>query len=302
MAVPEISQSFREREDKVDEVTADLLNRLPSVFFIDISSGNYAVHNRTLAREFVESEEISLEVEQDAALETTRGKLLGRNFGYILDFFRARDRSIEEYRGFLQGLFRIFLQGSIPQSFIDGAALFTNAETRVIELKDIIDFRDANDIQTDLNNPFRVLSGKGDSIEDSEAAVFTLNDSIPSPFQGLTQADRFKFIVLFVIPDAATFTAIPQADLDLLVTLVKPAHTLVDTRYVIEEETDDIAEDLLFEFLWELIEEDTVADLTDLILNTTDEDLNTTGETLLGGGIVEDSLIEVLFNGSPITL
>lgn len=268
MSVPSIAQSFREREDKVDEITADLLNRLPSVFFIDIDSGNYAVHLRTLAREFVLAEEDSLKVERDVVLDTARGVLLGRNFGYVLDFFRARSRSVEEYRGFLRGLFRIFIQGSIPQSFIDGAALFTDAETRVVEFKDLIDFRDAEDIQTWVNNPFRVLNGKGDSIDDSEAAAFTLNDGVPAPFGGVTLADRFRFRILFIIPDGATFIAIPQTDLDLLVQLVKPAHTLVETRYVIEEATDDIAEDLLFELLLSLFEQDVVVDITDLILNT----------------------------------
>lgn len=189
----------KEIKKRANAILSTLMGFRPSNYLSEIPSTEYSKHMRAMATELAK---LTFELERlsdDQKFENVRSEFLYQIVGelvFINDKIPEIDFDDEEFRNFLLKVIDIYFQGSTPESIRDAVELFTDEDFTVTER-----FKDAR------NSPS--ARGIGDQFE--------FNIEFES---GKTFADDYFGL---------------QNNLNLLIQLVKPAHTLFAARSLFEE-------------------------------------------------------------------
>ena len=178
------------------EITANMLNLLPSTYRADGAFPNYAINIKTMSREIARLRIALDQVVDDKCYAATRSEFVWQIIGYMVfvDGRFPQDLSDLDFRDLLLNIIRIYFQGSTSKSMEDLVNLFfTGPETvQIFEL-----FKEAR------------IPGSGFDIHDTfKWRVDVGHETFPS--------DLFSL----------------DADLRILIRIAKPAHTLFVIRHV----------------------------------------------------------------------
>jgi len=186
---------------RAQPIFGNLLNMLPSNYVSAVQGPNYTLELKAVAVELARIELALEEVDLDRDFTKTRSEFLYSTIGYLV-FLNGRlpvlGENDEEFRSFLLNLIKISFQGSVPQSMRDAAELFFDA-----------------DLLTVLEN-FLLTRAGASGFDISDQFGFQIN---------IAGAGGFTTNVLGI-----------QASLNIILDIIRPAHTLLRVRYVF---TDD---------------------------------------------------------------
>lgn len=182
---------------RTQSIFKNLLDLLPSNYISTIEGPNYSVEVKAVALELARLELALEDVKFDIDFKTTRTEFLYTLIGYMV-FMNGQlpktDYDDEQFRQFLLNVIGIYFQGSIPNALLEGVQLFFSGATTLTE----------NFLQARM------------------------------PSSGLDISDEFGFQINVTDttngfpPD--TFTL--EANVRLLLDIIRPAHTLFKVRYI----------------------------------------------------------------------
>lgn len=182
---------------RTQSIFKNLLDLLPSSYISTIEGSNYSVEIKSVALELARLELALEDVKFDVDFHTTRTEFLYTLIGYMV-FMNGQlpqtDFDDEQFRQFLLNVIGIYFEGSIPSALLEGVKLFFSNTTNLKE----------NFLLARL------------------------------PASGLDISDEFGFQVDVTdtttgFPDD-TFSL--EANVRLLLDIIRPAHTLFKIRYI----------------------------------------------------------------------
>jgi hypothetical protein len=181
------------------KITASLLGLLPSTFVAEVPSPNYAIHLKRVARELARIRVELSRVVDDRFFNATRSEYVYQMIAYFVYVHGNSPEGLSDtdFKTFLLDVIAIFFQGSTPKSMQDAAALlFSDVGTPLVR-----------EMSAEASIP-----GSGWGVSDTHKWLIDLHvDTLP----------------------ADLFTLIDQ--LNVLIRIVKPAHTLYSIRFVFSE-------------------------------------------------------------------
>jgi hypothetical protein len=199
---------------ETDQILSNLLAVLPSFYHAETPSSNYAVELRGVA---VELARIKLSLDQingDGYFATTRSEFLYQTIAYLVFLGKFPKTSFNdiEFKDFLLAIIGIYFKGSIPTALEEGIGLLTTANVKIIENY--------------------LLTGTG----------------------GYDISDQFTFDVVFEIDGNAFPPDFINLDynIKLLLSIIKPAHTLYRIKYVFKDTYD--ASQITDTYTWDMQE------------------------------------------------
>jgi len=188
---------------EADQILSNLLAMLPSYYMSETPSTNYALELRAFAIELAKIKITLDDISTDGNFINTRSEFLYQIIGYLI-FLNGQLPTTEfndhEFKEFLLAIIKIYFQGSTTQSIQDGIQLFTDRVVTIVE------------------NYLEVEAGA----------------------EGYDISDQFTFGVNFEIEGEE----IPQdfvtldANINLILRIIKPAHTLFRIRYIFSDDFD----------------------------------------------------------------
>lgn len=192
------NQYNREVKKRARAILSTMMNFRPSNYKSQIPSTNYAQHMRVMAREMAK---LTFELEQirsDQSFDQVRSEFLYQTIGHLVFIngqLPEQQFDDETFRKFLLKVIDIYFQGSTPESIRDAVELFADESFTVRE-------------QFQQNR----TSNTGDISRQFEFDIeFEHDDAFPDDFFDL------------------------ESNIQLLVELVKPAHTIFQTRHVFDD-------------------------------------------------------------------
>ena len=203
---------------RAQSIFGAMLNLLPSNYVSSVQGPNYTLELKAVAVELAKIELALEDIDLDRDFDRTRSEFLYSIIGYLV-FLNGRLPPLEfddkEFRTFLLGIIRIYFQGSIPESMRDAAELFLEGDFTVVE---------------------------NFLLERAGASGFDISD-------------QFGFRI-----DILTGGTFPpgifeiQAALQLILDVIRPAHTLFRIRYIFGDEynPNDPAGEILDEYRWRM--------------------------------------------------
>jgi hypothetical protein len=196
-----VSQSGKEYNlrliQRTQSIFKNLLDLLPSSYISTIEGPNYSVEIKAVSLELARLELALEDVKFDIDFHTTRTNFLYTLIGYMVfmnDQLPSTDYDDEQFRQFLLNVIGIYFQGSIPEALLEGVQLFFTGATSLTE-----------------NFLLARFSASGFDISDEFGFQIDVTDT----------TDGF--------PDDV-FTL--QANVRLILDIIRPAHTLFRIRYI----------------------------------------------------------------------
>lgn len=184
---------------RAQTIFSALLNLLPSNYISTVQGPNYTLELKAVAVELAKIELALEDVDLDRDYNHTRSEFLYSIIGYLV-FLNGKlpplEFDDESFRTFLLNIIRIYFQGSIPQSMQDAVSLFLSGDFTVIE-----------------NFLLERLGASGFDISDQ----FGFRIDIMTG--GVFPPDIFQI----------------QKALQLILDVIRPAHTLYQIRYIFED-------------------------------------------------------------------
>ena len=182
---------------RTQSIFKNLLDLLPSNYISTIEGPNYSVEIKAVALEIARLELALEDVKFDIDFKTTRTDFLYTLIGYMVFMdgqLPTTSYDDEQFRQFLLNVIGIYFEGSIPKAMVQGVQLFFTGALTFTE----------NFLQARL------------------------------PSSGFDISDEFGFQVDVTDTTtgfpADTFTL--EANVRLLLNIIRPAHTLFKVRYV----------------------------------------------------------------------
>lgn len=189
-------------KSRAHAILNSLLGYLASNYQTSTPSTEYAQYLKAISAELARITLVLEELNTDISFETVRSEFIHQVFGYLVFVNKEvpdLNFSDEEYRNFLLKIIDIYFQGSTPKSIEDAIALFFKGNFKVNEL-----FKQVGK----PNSPY--------DISDQFSFVIEFD-------HGNTLSPEFSFL---------------QENIELLIDLVKPAHTLYNIRHVFSDKMD----------------------------------------------------------------
>jgi len=184
---------------RAQAIFTTLLNLLPSNYTSTIQGPNYTLELKAVAVELAKIELALEDINYDVDFTKTRSEFLYSIVGYLA-FVNGKlpplEFNDEEFRTFLLNLIRIYFQGSIPKSMQDAADLFFSGINEVLE-----------------NFLLTRLGASGFDISDQFGFRVDIHTG------GVFPPDVFQL----------------QQSLQIILDIVRPAHTLFRIRYIFED-------------------------------------------------------------------
>lgn len=204
-------------QSRAQAILNSLMGFLPSNYRASIASPEYSYYLRGMA---VELAKLTFGLEQlsdDISFEEVRPEFLYQTVAYLLftdGDLPGLDVSDEEFRDFLLKIIEIYFQGSTPQSVIDAVELFTDETFTVRE-------------------NFEEARSEGSTLDISDQFGFSIEFDLSS---GVFPEDLFEI----------------QKNINLLIQIIKPAHTLYRLAHVFTDEYTGPSDDdtVLDELNW----------------------------------------------------
>jgi hypothetical protein len=176
-----------------------LLGLLPSTYISTVNGPNYTQEMKAVAVELAKIELALEDIDLDKDYEHTRSEFLYSIIGYLV-FLNGKlpqlEFNDEEFRTFLLNILGIYFQGSLPESIRDAVGLFLDSGYTVVE-NFLLTRAGASgyDISDQFGFQIDVLTG------------------------GVFPPDLFQM----------------QQALQLIINIIRPAHTLYTLRYIFED-------------------------------------------------------------------
>jgi hypothetical protein len=182
---------------RTQSIFKNLLDLLPSNYISTVEGPNYTVEVKSVSLELARLELALEDVKFDIDFKTTRTEFLYTLIGYLV-FMNGQlpktDYDDEQFRQFLLNVIGIYFQGSIPEALLEGVKLFFSGATTLAE-----------------NFLLARFPASGLDISDEFGFQVDVSDT----------TDGFP-------PD--TFTL--EANVRLILDIIRPAHTLFKIRYI----------------------------------------------------------------------
>jgi hypothetical protein len=195
-------QYEREIKSRASAILSTLMGFRPSNYQSDIPSTNYAKHMRAMSRGLAKLTFRLERIKEDQSFETVRSEFLYQTVGnlvFINDKIPEMEFDDEEFRNFLLKVIEVYFQGSTPQSIKDAIELFTD-------------------------EGFTIREKFKDSRKDKSTSDI---------------GDQFEFVIEFDLDDQFTEDHFRlKRNINLLLELIKPAHTLFASRNIFGEMFD----------------------------------------------------------------
>lgn len=181
-----------------------LMGYLASNYASSIPSTNYSAHLSAVARELAKLTLTLEDQTRDIGYEGVRSEFLHQIIGYML-FVGAEMPDLgpgsadEDFKAFLLRIISLFFQGSIPRSIEESVELFMQGQYKVVEV-----FRDVDPL--DISRQFEF--------------VVDLGAMGSSGGQQSFNSEVFRV----------------QQNIEALINIIKPAHTLYSLRHIFHDE------------------------------------------------------------------
>jgi len=196
----QVGKEFNKRLlQRAQSILTNLLNLLPSGYISAVQGPNYTNELKAVAVELSRLELAMEDVDMDRSFATTRSEFLYSIVGYLV-FLNGRIPATQfddvEFRRFLLSVIKIYFQGSIPTSIRDGVNLFTSENVRILE-------------------NFLLLRNRAGGVDISDQFGFQID---------IQSGEAFP-------PDVFAL----DANLRLILNIIRPAHTLFRIRYIFND-------------------------------------------------------------------
>lgn len=204
---------------RAQSIFTNLLNLLPSNYISTVQGPNYTQEMKAVAVELAKLELALEDVDYDSNFNETRSDFLYSIIGYLV-FLNGKlpttNFDDQEFKQFLLNVIRIYFQGSVPGSMRDGVQLFVSNNVTITE------------------NFLQVRAGAS----------------------GLDISDQFGFQIDIDAlggfpPDVFTL----DANIRLILDILRPAHTLFRIRYVFRDDytpNEDETGEIIDAMRWKL--------------------------------------------------
>ena len=188
---------------RTQSIFKNLFDLLPSNYISTVEGPSYSVEIKSVALELARLELALEDVKFDIDFQTTRTEFLYTLIGYMV-FMNGQlpktDYDDEQFRQFLLNVIGIYFKGSIPTALLEGVKLFFSGSTTLTE-----SFLQAR------------LPASGLDISDE----FCFQVGVADTTNGFP-ADTFNL----------------EANVRLLLDIIRPAHTLFRIRYIFTDRYD----------------------------------------------------------------